>query len=276
MVKSIRSIYSQNPGIRLEKLRVRRVRLNRHLPEAQWIADHRHAFCQILLYLSGSGSQRVAGREYPVEKGLVFFIPPGVRHSFREPAGTKPLCLALDLDFTPARAPDIAIRHLSSLDLSRVRQALSGLTRWRTGQEEIRPGEAAEVLRLIDILFHELNFLRKRLAGPEQNVIYRAVQRVLYKPSAFRQSLHEIAREVGYHPDYLNRTLKGVCGLTLGEMRNEVRVQKSKRLLAVAKSVAQAAEEAGFDDPNYFARWFREQTGRTPTSWRAGRLPAAG
>jgi AraC-like DNA-binding protein len=32
--------------------------------------------------------------------------------------------------------------------------------------------------------------------------------------------------------------------------------------------VAEAALQSGFEDPNYFARWFRRQTGQTPQAWR--------
>lgn len=270
-MKNIRSIYSHDPGIRLQELRVRRVRLNRHLPEAQWIADHRHSHAQILLYLGGSGCQRIAGHNYPIERGQLFFIPAGVRHSFMEPTGQKPLCLALDFDFKLNAAKSVAVRRLHAMDLGRVRQALSGLTRWRTGHEEIEPGEAAEVLRLIDIFFRALNFLRGRSTEPEQSAIFRTVQRALHEPAAFQQPLSGVARRIGYHADYLNRTLKQVCGRTLGELRNEVRLQKSRQLLAGTKSIADVAEDVGFNDPNYFSRWFREQTGRTPSSWRAGR-----
>ena len=269
-MKNIRSIYSQDPGIRLPELRVLRVRLNRHLPEAQWIANHHHAYAQVLLYLGGTGRQEIAGQTHLIEKGHLFFIPPGVRHSFREPTGQKPLCLALDFDFRRDAVRSVLVRRLNSMDLSRVRHALSGLTRWRTGREQVEPGEAAEVLRLIDIFFRALNFLPSRSVGPEQNVIFRAVQRALQEAMAFRQPLSEIARRIGYHPDYLNRTLKQSCGLTLGQLRNEVRMQRSKHLLTEAKGIAEVAEGAGFDDPNYFSRWFREQTGQTPTAWRAG------
>ena len=268
-MKNIRSIYSDDPGIRLHSLCIRRIRLHRHLPEARWIADHQHSFSQILLYLGGSGWQKVGAQNFSIAKGQLFFIPPGVRHSFLEPAGRKPLCLAIDFDHDRAER-NVIVNRLNSTDLGCVRQALSGLTRWRTGHEQIEPGEAAGVLLLIDIFFRALNILRPHTPGPEQNAIFRAVQRALHGPAALHRPLSETAREIGYHPDYLNRTLKQVCGLTLSELRNEVRLRKSKHLLSGALPIAGVAEGAGFDDPNYFARWFRVQTGCTPGAWRAG------
>lgn len=269
-MQNIRSIYSHNPDIRLQNLRVRRLRLNRHLPEARWIADHHHAHSQVLLYLGGSGWQKLADENHAIEKGHLFLIPPGVPHAFVEPAGQKPLCLAIDFDLTPP-VQRVIVKRLNSLELGQVRHALSHLGRWRTGREQIEPGEAAEVLRLMDIFLRASGFLRGRAASHEQHPVFRATQHALRDPASYRRSLAELAGTLGYHPDYLNRTLKTLCGLTLGQLRNEARMEVSQRLLARAASIAEVAEQAGFDDPNYFARWFREQTGRTPSAWRAAR-----
>ena len=158
---------------------------------------------------------------------------------------------------------------LTLLDLKRVRQELSLLARWRTGHEEIEPREAAAVLRLIDLFFRALGFLAPDVLPAGGNLL-KTVRRVLAQPDARRQPLDALAGRIGYHPDYLNRMLKQVCGLTLGEVRSVERLQTARRLLAQSRPVAEVAAETGFDDPNYFSRWFRAQLGCTPTAWRAG------
>ncbi len=110
----------------------------------------------------------------------------------------------------------------------------------------------------------------KAEAAGSLNAIVRAAQRALHDPRALRLPLASIARSVGYHPDYLNRALKQACGLTLGEMRDEARMQRSRQLLASTVPIAAVAEGVGFDDPNYFTRWFKTQTSRTPSAWRTG------
>jgi AraC-like DNA-binding protein len=268
-MKNIRPIYSQDPDIRVRKLRIRRLRLNRHLPEANWIADHSHSHPQILLYLGGAGLQKIGSKTYQIKSGMLFFIPPHVRHSFIEGDGRRPLCLALDFDFGDTAARKAIISSLTASALNEVRSALSQLTRWRAGDESVEPAEAAAVLRMMDVFFRSLGFLTHGPAGAH-NPILRAAQRVLYEPSAFQDSLASLAARIGYHPDYLNRTLKQTCGLTLGDLRDELRMQKAKRLLAGTTPVAEVSGKVGFDDPNYFSRWFRGRTGHAPSAWRSG------
>ena len=86
-------------------------------------------------------------------------------------------------------------------------------------------------------------------------------------------SLAQIAREFGYHPDHLNRKLKRESGLGLRVLRDRVRLETAQAALRSTATIAEAASQSGFDDPNYFARWFRRQTGRTPGAWR--RLPSS-
>ena len=253
-------------------LKVHRLCLNRHLPKVDLIANHSHAHSQILLYLSGAGFQKIAGQTHEIRRGSLFFVPPRTGHSFIDAGGHKPLCLALDLDVEkghgPARPANL-VHALTLLDLKRVRQELSFLTRWRTGHEEVEPREAAAVLRLIDLFFRALGFLAPDTLPAGGNLL-KTVRRVLNEPASRRQSLETLAGRIGYHPDYLNRMLKQACGLTLGEFRSVERLQIARRLLAQSRPVAEVAAETGFDDPNYFSRWFRAQIGCTPTAWRAG------
>ena len=34
--------------------------------------------------------------------------------------------------------------------------------------------------------------------------------------------------------------------------------------------IARVAWDCGFQDPNYYARWFRKKIGQSPRQWRAG------
>jgi AraC-like DNA-binding protein len=149
-----------------------------------------------------------------------------------------------------------------------VRQALSDLSRWRERVEGIEPREAAAVFRLVDIFLRALGFLSREAVSAAQNAILNASKRALKDPRLQAASLADIASRIGYQADYLNRALKQGCGLTLGQLRSEMRVQKAKRMLSENLAIAAIANAIGFDDANYFSRWFRQLTGLTPTAWR--------
>ena len=56
--------------------------------------------------------------------------------------------------------------------------------------------------------------------------------------------------------------------LLLRVLRDRVRLETAQAALRSTATIAEAASQSGFDDPNYFSRWFRRQTGRTPGAWR--------
>jgi AraC-like DNA-binding protein len=93
--------------------------------------------------------------------------------------------------------------------------------------------------------------------------IYEKVSALLRSPAP----LAKVARAAGYHPDHLNRKLKREVGLGLRALRDRQRLENAQAALRTAPSIGEAASRAGFDDPNYFARWFRRQTGQTPSEW---------
>ena len=80
--------------------------------------------------------------------------------------------------------------------------------------------------------------------------------------------LSKIARHAGYHPDHLNRKLKRETGLGLRALRDRLRLETAQQSLRLEPTIAEAAAKAGFDDQNYFSRWFRRQTGQSPSAFR--------
>jgi AraC-like DNA-binding protein len=96
--------------------------------------------------------------------------------------------------------------------------------------------------------------------------VFDKVRHLLRTPGA--AALANVARTAGYHPDHLTRKLKRESGLGLRALRDRVRLEAAQAALRSAATIAEAATQCGFEDPNYFARWFRRQTGQTPSAFR--------
>lgn len=232
---------------------LRKLQLNRHR-DAE-VAPHHHDCAQLILYLSGEGVQRVNGRRLRARTGDLFAIPAGMPHGFSAAGRNPPLCLVLDYELAGAGRVRAAHRTLSLATLNELHALLSGVPRKGRLTLADYPAVLAVVARLLD----------QSPVGP------------VPAPSLFEKlrdhvrapvTLGSIARDLGYHPDHLNRKLKREAGLSLRALRDRVRLEAAQIALRTVPTVADAATRAGFEDPNYFARWFRRQTGCTPSDWR--------
>ncbi|MEM7146078.1 MAG: AraC family transcriptional regulator [Verrucomicrobiota bacterium] len=252
--------------IRVPGLRVIRVCLNRHLPEADWVRRHAHDHAQFLCYLTGKGWQEVGERAYEVGAGTLFLIPAGVEHSFRKDQVRAPLCLVVDVGMEGKGDEDRVARHLTSGQMTRVRHLLSELGALRGDEDGVR--SAAVILRLVAELSEASREAPPRVAGKP---VAARIMKLLQGRDLRELGPKDIAKEVGYQRDHLNRLLKREVGQTTGQLLAEARLVRAKHLLERGMRVADVGETVGFLDQNYFARWFKQQTGRAPSAWRGER-----
>ncbi len=248
---------------------VLRLGLNRHLPETLWVRRHRHEFAQVLAYLSGSGWQTVEDERMPVSTGRVIGIPAGVDHAFEKEKARSPLCLVLDLRTDSSRlvAPVSAI--LSAEAQAEIRRCLSWLAGLKPGGGEPRVRECGVVLQVAGLL---LEALAPETPVPKSAAGARYASRVrqwllVHPPECWDGAT--LATELGMRRDHLNRLLRSECGLSLGQLIAEHRLELARRgLVESDREIQEIAASVGMLDRNYFARWFRRQTGLTPSAWR--------
>ena len=87
-------------------------------------------------------------------------------------------------------------------------------------------------------------------------------------------TLRDLARELGYHPNYLSGKIHEVFGLSLPSLIASIRADKAKYLLfETNKTGLEICYECGFGSERSFHRQFKAMTGRTPKEYRAGIHP---
>ncbi len=79
----------------------------------------------------------------------------------------------------------------------------------------------------------------------------------------------EVAKNMGYHPDYLSRVLKTYCNTTLNGEIIRQRLSRAKYYLQTTDfTAARIAAELGYEDANLFEKFFSYHMGITPTVYR--------
>ncbi len=133
-----------------------------------------------------------------------------------------------------------------------------------------RPCPAALDLAAFSVVLHFLDahwpLLRLRQAA--MAAFAPLVEAVQTQPPALLR-LEGLARPFRCSPAALSRRFKRACGLPLKTYILRTLVARAGTLLATTDlPVVRIAERLGYDDPAYFQRVFRRQTGLTPRHWR--------
>lgn len=112
---------------------------------------------------------------------------------------------------------------------------------------------------------------RRRPGGagkPNCLPIHRA-KKIIHKYYDQDLSLESTAHRLGLNKSYLSTLFSTETGQTFTEYLQEVRVEKSKKLLADHSiSVLDVALQVGFTSQNYYSRTFKKLTGMTPSEFR--------
>lgn len=234
---------------------LRKLQLNRHRDTE--VSTHRHDYTQLILFLTGEGLQTVNRRQRHAHPGDLFIIPAGTPHGFTALETSRPVCLVLDYEVKDSPKPRTLHRRLPPETL----HELHGLLAQVPPKGRLTLADYAPILAVIARLLGHSPVAPTLPPAPQ---LFEKVRPLLNATTA----LSEVARQTGYHPDHLTRRLKHETGLGLRAMRNRLRLASAQRALREEASIAEASVRAGFEDPNYFARWFRRQTGRSPSAFR--------
>lgn len=236
---------------------LRKLQLNRHRHAE--VAPHGHPFAQLILYLSGEGVQTIGAKRHPARMGDLFVIPPGAPHGFALQGRSRPLCLVLDYELEDAGRVRASHRRLGPETLNELHTLLARVpTKGRLTLVDY-PAIIAVVARLLEPV-------KAGPASPRPSGVFHHVTALLQTATTAAQ----VAGRMGYHPDHLTRKLQREAGLGLRALRDRLRLERAERALRSSATIADAAAASGFEDPNYFTRWFRRQTGQTPGEFRAG------
>ncbi|MDF2378132.1 MAG: AraC family transcriptional regulator [Verrucomicrobiales bacterium] len=264
-MNELQSILLEQVEISSPDFTLRRVALNQHMPRVEKLSEHVHDYHQWLVYLRGHGRQYLEEETVTVGRGTVLAIQEGWRHRFVNDSRVRPVCLVIDFESTgPVLSRGVSM--LSAEELLEIEKLLVSLN-----EEERKkaPGPIMTASLLFQIMALIECALSKGGSSSTKGPVTAKVTQSIKRIGVVDSSPHEIAGVLGCSLDHLNRSLKNECGRTVGDLLNEARLEACSGLLKTTTlSIGEIGTRIGIDDQNYFARWFRKQTGHTPSQWR--------
>jgi AraC family transcriptional regulator, transcriptional activator of pobA len=241
------------------------------------ITPHRHPnLHQAMLIRRGNARITVDGRARDLALPVLLNIPPWVVHGFRFAAGTEGYVLTLPAeafaDLLGEGAP--LAPALSAWGACAAEPALDPLFEALLAEQARQDAARAAMMRALatQVLCHAARGLvppdaDSTPAGYARHM--QAFDALLHAHLRDHWRLDDYAAALGLTPTHLNRITRMLAGLSAGRYVEARRAREAQRLLAYTRlPVAEIGYALGFEDPAYFSRAFRRQTGETPSACR--------
>ena len=261
-------VYLKDLRISIPGISIIRLAHQRHSPKSDRVTNHQHKHSQILLYLRGHGFQKISSKQIEVHRGSLLYFPPNTDHGFGKSQKMPPLSLVVDFKEVKIMSKTAINRSVSLNLLSEIENTINRLVMNTDLKKEQSPQSAGIILQLFGLLYENLqsNEFNNQKIYPYTAKIRRLLTdqiRVIRFPREVAQLLEEDLSSI-------NRKLRNESGLKLGNLIDEDRLNKcQQQLQSSTTKISEVGWKCGFQDPNYFARWFRKKTGQTPRQWRA-------
>lgn len=246
---------------------------------------HKHdQLAQITYWTKGRGRYFLEESFLDFSSPAVSFVPSGVVHGFAvEPSETDAIVVSIAdsalaplqaLTLLPLDVPVIVADGAENPLWQRLADIMNRMTEeyreGRPGMEKMLAALAAAVLTDIARLAHDTPSVKR----PDQLVLATELRRLVDRHFRDNWSIESYVAALGTTPHLLAKACREAFGLSAKEFITQRRLLEAKRLLAfTVRSVEDIGYEIGIRDPAYFSRFFRAQTGLSPSEWRADYRP---
>ena len=223
---------------------------------------HQHDVWEITVNLAGSGTATIDGREYPFRVGTIFCLGPGILHRKESEDGFIDGSLMLQ-DFIPMGSAHI---YQFEDDVNGSIQFLFSLMFDILMKDG--PNAQAVINSLADSMYQLLvswSAIRNR-----SQIVERFEKILLDNISNSDFKMTEQIKETGYSCGYFRKIFKSTTGQAPTSYFNRMRVEYAKRQIQQyygVRTCKEIARSAGFEDPYYFSRVFKQFTGLSPVSY---------
>lgn len=292
-----RTTGSSEPRTSVRRVAFDRRKYGRHLLiDVGWVHElrgfiigepHSLGFFDVILVTRGTGWFWLDSHRHAVRPGAVFFTTPGQVRRWN----TKQLdgiCLFFEDVFIKEFLQDDAFLHrLPYFHADPAHAALSlapAAARGFRARLAAMRRELAHYRRdSIDLLraqLHEtLIVLAREYAAAHrlapQRPTHRVVSRfmeLVERDAARRHRIADYAAELAVTPGHLSVLCTQYAGQRAKRLLDSVLASRARRMLLYTdESAARVGASLGFEDPSYFSRFFRRETGQTPKEFRNAR-----
>ena len=248
---------------------------------------HRHAYYEIFFFIKGGGRHDIDFDTFTVGDYSIHFVSPGQIHMLQRELNSNGYIILFSREFYQLELQNIdTLYELPFLNNNTSRPIVSIPEKNRQDNvqlfERMKAEFASDNKDKEEVLRANLNLLMldaKRLflqqtddvvnkPNPKNDLI-RRFRIAIEKNFVHMHKPGEYADILFVSSGHLNDVVKELLGVSSSDIINERLLLEIKRmLLHSSESVNEIAQLLNFEDPSYFARFFKNHTGVSPKEFR--------
>ena len=248
------------------------------------VFPHKHNFYEILWITKGKSSQNINFKPYSISADTLFFISPGQLHLFEEWENIEGFAILFTEQFFLQIFQNKNILfELSYLDnlyenpflqlKSEDEKAIEPIVDLLYKESKSSEQNAETIQALLLVLLRRIQKIvaakNNQNNNKHQIVVFKQFKHLVELNFAKNLSVSDYASQLNISTHQLNTFVKATSGKTTTEIIKERIILEAQQLMHFSElTISQIAEQLGFEDSSYFARYFKKQIGFSPLDFR--------
>ncbi len=244
-------------------------------------APHRHTFYELMYLTGGAGEHIIECTPYRHEPPCLYFLSPGQIHFWDITRQIEGYVILFKEDFLASSMLDGGTWELSfffdMLDspvfaLSPEQQGM--LDPLLASMEDEFTSRKMGRISVLQAYFHIFLITIQRICGPApettpESSLFRRFRKMVRLDISYDTDIHLCAEKLGVSATSLRNSIKQQIGISPTRfIRQQVALEAKRMLIHTEQSSAEIAYSLGFDDPSYFGRYFKRETGFSPRAFK--------
>jgi AraC-like DNA-binding protein len=244
---------------------------------------HRHNYFEFFFFQKGGGTHTIDFVEFSIESNAIHIVAPGQVHQVKRELDSNGFVFLFDINsFDYHKTIENFLLDHICLDVTEFNPCYHFPTTlneeinfvinkaWREFNSEEALKNQFVLNQLSELMLYCMRLKTTDVAqlDPKQNLVYVAFRRLLNKEFKTLKKVMDYASILHITEKQLNEIVHAKTGENVSTLIYKQLILEAKRLLNTGMAAKEVSYELNFTDPGHFSKFFKNQTGLSPSDFR--------